>query len=153
MLFDFPEREIRKVALLTLNEGLESHKFFFLLNRYNDFFFDRVDDFHLVKENHTYYFERFQAEDIVNKTSYLFIANQSHQRKKNDSNYRDLFSEIEIHELLIQKEKNIDYIFFTKEEELLDIKNIKYPEGLVAEIEDFILEPEDEYYQIIQYYE
>lgn len=139
------------LGLVRLAKEVPAHELFFQINTLNSFNFSRISDFLFQGNNFDYYFPRFQAFHNDSKICIHFISNKSCKniQKKIST---ELFSEEYETKFLLDNFQDVDYIIKTSEP-FDDFSLILLPENLMFQIQDFLLSPEEELYQIIQYYE
>lgn len=151
IFLDQEEEESIHIGLVRLAKHLPDYELFFHLNNHNQFSFKRTEDVLLQGNYNDYYFTRFEAYDKNSKNYWRFISNKSVktiEKKKQQL----LFSHEDDVKYLLNNHQEVDYIAFASDL-YIDFSLILLPEKLFFPIQEFLLEPEAELYQIIQYYE
>lgn len=140
------DEEPINIGLMRLAKKLPEYELFFEINKLNSFNFYRTEDFNLKK----FSFPKFEAFILEIKTHFIIIANKSIPFKKNTTN--ELFAQTEEIKFLMPKNKDVDYIVYAKNS-IPDFSLILLPENLLFQIQDYSLQPNNELYKLIQYYE
>lgn len=151
IFLDQEEEESIYVGLVRLAKPLPDYEVFFHLNNHNLFDFKRTKDVQLHGEYNDYTFTRFEAYDKNTENCWRIISNKSAEtiiKKEQES----LFHHEEEMKFLLNNHQDVDYII-TASDLYIDFSLILLPEKLFFPIQEFLLEPEEELYQIIQYYE
>ncbi len=151
ILDDIEEDEIT-IGLLRFAKDLPSFEFFFNVNQINTFCFSRIDDLIVHGEYYDYHFEVFEGYSPDSKTCFRFIGNKSTSESRQKKEITELFIEEQDIKYLINYQPDINYIIKTSDK-IADFSLILLPENLAFAIQESIVDPEDELYQIIQYYE
>ncbi|WP_226063284.1 IPExxxVDY family protein [Kaistella polysaccharea] len=151
IILDIDHDEEITIGLVRFAKEVPDHEIFFHLNSINPFNFTRITDFIYRGQFSDYYFPRFQAFHHSTQVCIHFISNRATQiiQKKTSS---ELFTEDEDSSFLLKNFQDVDYIITTSEP-FDDFSVILLPENLMFQIQDFLISPEEELYQLIQYYE
>lgn len=147
---EYEDEEIT-LGLVRLAKQVPDFEFFYHVNTLNSFKFSRISDFSFQGSYFDYQFPRFQAFHCDSKVCIQFIANRSCQSiQKKFSN--ELFSSENETKYLLEQYEDVDYLIRTSEP-FDDFSLILLPEHLTFKTQGFRLSPEEEFYQLIQYYE
>lgn len=152
LLWDIEEEDKEiTLGLVRLAKEVPHHELFFHINTINSFNFSRISDFIFEGNHFDYFFPRFEGFHSDSKICIHFIGNKSyhHIQKKIST---ELFSGEHETKILLEHFQDVDYIIKTSEP-FDDFSLILLPENIVFKIQDFSLAPQEELYQIIQYYE
>ena len=152
ILLDIEEdNEELPLGLVRLAKEVPDFELFFHLNSLNSFKFSRIADLVIKGAYKDYYFPRFQAFHTDTQICIHFIANKSaHYTQKKIS--KELFSEEDETRYLLDHFQDVDYIVWTSEP-FDDFSVILLPENLMFQIQSFPISPNDELFQLIQYYD
>lgn len=151
LFLDQEEEESIHVGLIRLAKQIPDYEFFFQLNHLNTFQFARKDDLIIYAEYNNYHFSCFVAYDDVSKNFWRILSNKSIDTvKKKEQNM--LFSDEQDVKFLLDQHQEVDYII-SSGEEFAEFSLILLPENLSFPTQEFSLDPDQELYQIIQYYE
>lgn len=151
LFLDQEEEESLNVGLIRLAKNIPDYEFFFQTNNLNFFQFIRKDDFIIHAEYNDYYFSCYIAYDNVSKNIWKIFSNKSIETIKKKEQDK-LFSDEQDIKFLLEQHQEVDYII-SSGDDFVDFSVILLPENLSFPIQDFSLEPDEELYQIIQYYE
>lgn len=151
LFLDQEEEESLKVGLIRLAKHIPDYEFFFQINHLNFFKFARKEDFIIQGEYNNYHFSCYTAHDEVSENVWKIFSNKSTETFKKKEQDR-LFADEQDIKFLLEQHQEVDYIISTGDE-FVDFSLILLPENLSFPIQEFSLEPEEELYQIIQYYE
>ncbi len=147
---DDEEEEIH-VGLLRLAKELPDYEFFYHLNHCNSFKFARIQDFVYHGMYYDYYFPRFEAYYSDSRVCIHFIANRSIESIQKKVSSELFFAEEETH-FLLNHFQEVNYLIKTSEP-FDDFSLILLPENLTFPVQNFQLSPEEDLYQLFQYYE
>lgn len=134
------------IGLLRLIKKLPDYEMFFEMNKLNTYKFSRIEDLKVKK----FYFSRFQTYHPETKTIYQVLSNKSAPVRKKTSN--ELFAQAEEIKYLMPKNKDADFIIYAKDS-IPEFSLFLLPENILFQIQEFSLEPQNELYKLIQYYE
>ena len=151
LFLDTVEEEAITVRLIKLAYHLPYHEVFFKINQLNSFQFYRIEDMVVEVQNHVYHFSRFETYDEGTKTPFMLISNVSHRMEKQEEIF-ELFNGANENKYLLSSLKDIDYIV-TSQDEYADFSVIQLPKSLVGEIREYAINPHEDLYQLIHYYE
>jgi hypothetical protein len=151
LFLDTVEEEAITVGLIKLAHHLPCHEVFFKINQLNFFQFCRMEDIMVENQNHLYHFPRFEAYDCGTQTSFVLIANMPDRVEKVQEHF-ELFDGADENKYLLSSVKDIDYIV-TSQEECADFSVIQLPQDLIFEIQEYSINPNEDLYQLIHYYE
>lgn len=151
LFLDQEEEEPLNVGLLRLAKNIPDHEFFFHINHLNFFKFARKDDFIIQAQYNNYHFSCYIAHDEVSKSVWKILSNKSTDTFKKKEQDR-LFADEQDIKFLLEQHQEVDYIISTGDD-FMDFSLILLPDNLSFPIQDFSLEPDEELYQIILYYE
>lgn len=148
--FDAESYDI-KIGLVRLAKEIPDFELFYHINLLNTFKFTRINDFILRGNYFDHSFSRFEGYHADSKICVHFISNKSIRSvQKKQSN--ELFSGEEECRYLLPHSPEVDYVIKTSEP-FDDFSLILHPENLMFKIQTFMLNPSEELYQSIQYYE
>lgn len=139
------------LGLVRLAKDIPEHELFYHLNVLNFFQLSRIDDLVFTGTFYDYNFPRYQGFHSESKVCIQFIANKSSQYKQKKVS-KELFSGEQEIKFLLNHSQDVDYLLKTSEP-FGDFSLILLPENLMFQIQSFSLSPNEELYQIIQYYE
>lgn len=145
------EDEEITLGLVRLAKQVPDFEFFYHVNALNSFQFSRITDLIFHGYYFDYEFPRFQAFHCDSKICLHFIANKS-SRSFQKKTSMELFSAETDTKYLLEQYPDVDYIIWTSEP-FDDFSLILLPEHLTFKTQCFQLSPEEEFYQLIQYYE
>ncbi len=151
ILLDTEEEHEITLGLVRLIKDVPDYELFYHLNNINSFKFYRIGDFVFQGNYYDYYFPRFEAFHPDSNTQIYFISNkscQSIQKKKST----ELFSLEQETKFLLDNFQDVDYLIKTSDS-FGDFSVISLPENLLFQIQDYVLAPDEELYQMILYYE
>ena len=151
LFLDQEEEESIHVGLIRLTKHIPDYEFFFQLNILNHFQFTRKDDLIIHAEYNNYHYSCFVAYDIISKNSWKILSNKCIETVKKKEQHI-LFSDEQDVKFLIDQHQEVDYII-SSDDELTDFSLILLPDNISFPTQEFSLEPDQELYQIIQYYE
>lgn len=151
LFLDQEEEESLNVGLIRLAKSIPDYEFFFQINHLNFFQFYRKDDFIIPAEYNNYHFSCYHAYDEISKNCWRVFSNKSTETLKKKEQDKLFLDEQDI-KFLLEHHQEVDYII-TSGDDFVDFSLILLPENLSFPIQDFSLEPDEELYQIIQYYE
>lgn len=139
------------LGLVRLAKEIPEHEFFFHINTINNFKLNRIKDLVLIGDYYDYHFPRFQGFHYESKVCIQFIANKSSQniQKKIAT---ELFSEEQDTKYLLNHFQDADYLLKISEP-CPDFSLILLPKNILFPIQNFLLNPIEELYQTMQYYE
>lgn len=140
------DEEPINIGLIRLAKKVPDYEMFFEINKLNSFNFCRTDDLKLKK----FCFTKYEAYHPETKTCYQIIANKSIPKKKKTAN--ELFPQADEIKFLMPKNKDVEYIIYAKDS-FPDFSLILFPENILFKIQDYSVEPQQELYKLIQYYE
>ena len=139
------------LGLVRLTKEVPDYELFYHLNSINPFKFNRIKDLLFRGTYYDYYFPRFEAFHRTEKSCVHFIANHSsHSIQKKIPT--ELFNTEDSTKYLLENFPDVNY-FIKSSEPFDDFSLILLPENLMFQIQDFQLSPNEELYQLIQYYE
>ena len=148
---EIEEDEEITLGLVRLVKQIPDYELFFHLNQLNQFQFKRIKDLVIRGQYYDYYYPRFEAFHHDSKICIHFIANRSdHSIQKKTSS--ELFITEEETRFLLRKFQDVDYLIKTSEP-FGDFSVILHPQNLLFQIQDFQLSPNEELYDLIQYYD
>ncbi len=148
---EIDEDDTITLGLVRLVKEVADYELFYHINELNDFKFKRISDLIFQGVYFDYHFARFEAFHHDSKICIHIIANRSHhsiQKKK----ITELFNTEEDTKYILGNSPDVDYLIKTSEP-FGDFSVILLPENLMFQIQDFPLSPNEELYQLIQYYE
>lgn len=151
LTLDTEDEDPITIGLLRLVTSLPFYQFFFHLNRVNHFHFRRINDFMFKGNYFDYYFPQYETYDKDQKTCFQIIANKSFASVQTKP-ILELFTGEENHRHLISKYPDVDYIFKTSDA-IADFSLILLPENIAFPIQPYLLEPENELFLSLLYYE
>ena len=134
------------IRLIRLAKKIPNHEMFFEINQLNSFHFYRTNDLKVKK----FSFIKFEGIHPDTNTCYQIIANKSIPKRKNTTN--ELFALAEETKFLMPKNKEVEYIIHAKDS-FANFSLILLPEDIISQIEDFSVQPQNELYKLLQYYE
>lgn len=134
------------IRLIRLAKKVPHYEMFFEINQLNSFNFYRTDDLQVKK----FSFTKFETYHPETKTCYQIIANKSIPKRKKTTN--ELFAQAEEIKFLMPKYKDVEFIIYAKDS-FPDFSLILLPENTISQIEDFSVQPQQELYKLLQYYE
>lgn len=139
------------LGLVRLIKPVQDHELFFHINQINDLCFQRIDDFPIEKEYHSYSHSVFTAFHQGVQNCIQFISNKSivHTKKKE---IVELFTDEEDVNYLLPNFQDVDYIIKTSDN-IDEFSVILLPENMMFQIQEYELTSEEEFYHLIQYYE
>ena len=146
IFLELEEDEPINIGLIRQAKRLPDYEMFFEINKVNSFNFYRIDDIKYKK----FSFPKFETYHPENKTCFQIIANKSIPKRKNTTN--ELFAQAEEIKFLMPKHKDVEYIMYAKDS-FPDFSLILWPENTISQIEDFSVQPQQELYKLLQYYE
>ena len=146
IFLELEEDEPINIGLIRQAKRLPDYEMFFEINKLNSFHFYRTDDLILKK----FSFTKFETYLPETKTYYQIIANKSIPKRKKTVN--ELFPQAEEIKFLMPKYKDVEYIIYAKDS-FPDFSLILLPENILFQIQDYSIEPQQELYKLIQYYE
>lgn len=146
IFLDLDDDEPINIGLLRLIKKIPDYEMFFEMNKINTYKFSRIEDLKVKK----FYFSRYQTYHPETKTIYQIISNKSASVRIKTSN--ELFAQAEEIKYLLPKNKDVDFIFYAKDS-VSDFSLFLLPENFLFKIQEFYLEPRNELYKLIQYYE
>lgn len=151
ILLDTEEDQEIALGLVRLAKDIPDYELFYHLNTINSFKFSRIKDFVFQGNYYDYYFPRFEAFHLDSNIYIHFIANKSccSILKKNPN---ELFSVEHETKFLLEYFQDVDYLIKTSEP-FDDFSLILLPENLLFQIQNFSLQPKEELYHLILYYE
>lgn len=139
------------IGLAKLVKPIADYELFFHINKLNGYQFSRTEDILIHRKYHDYYFTKFEAYHPENKTCIKFISNRSvHSVKK--TGLTELFSDEENVMFFLKKHQDIDYIV-SSFDAFPNFSLFLQPKGIMFKIQQFSLSPDEELYNVIQYYE
>jgi len=151
IILDIDHEDEITIGLVRLAKEVPDYELFYHLNSLNPFSFKRIDDL-LVRGNVSdYYFPRFRAFHNTTQVCVYFISNRASQVIQTKTSH-ELFSGDEDYGFLLKNFQDVDYIIKTSEQ-IDDFSVILLPENLMFQIQNYHLSPEEELYQLIQYYD
>lgn len=139
------------LGLVRLAKEVPDYELFYHLNALNTFNFKRITDLVYHGKYYDYHYPRFQSFHHDNKICIQFIANKSSYSIQK-SKQTELFNTEEDTRHLLDHFPDVNYLITTSEP-FDDFSLILLPENLMFQIQDFQLNPTEELYQLIQYYE
>lgn len=139
------------VSLIRLAKNIADYEFFFQINQLNHLKFARIQDLVYCGEFYDYHFPRFQAYHQFTETCFTFTANQSLISTPKKV-LRELFVAEENIKFLLNNKTDVEYILHSSEH-IPDFSVILLPENLVFPRQDYTVDSDEEFYQILQYYE
>lgn len=146
LFLDLDDDEPINIGLLRLIKNLPDYEMFFEINKINAIKFSRIEDLKIKK----FYFSRFQTYHPETKTIYQVISNKSAPVKKNTNN--ELFAQTEEIKYLMPKNKDAAFIIYAKDS-IPEFSLFLLPDNILFQIQEFSLQPQNELYKLIQYYE
>lgn len=139
------------IGLVRLAKEVPDYELFYHLNTLNPFSFKRISDLVLRGNISDHYFPRFRAFHNSTQVCVHFISNRASQVIQTKTSH-ELFSGDEDSGFLLKNFQDVDYIIKTSEP-FDDFSVILLPENLMFQIQNFHLSPDEELYQLIQYYD
>lgn len=139
------------IGLIRLAKEVPDYQLFYHLNSINPFQFSRIDDFMYRGNYYDYCFPRFQAYDSETKVCIDLIANKSSHSNQTQIS-TELFSGEQETRFLLENFHDVDYLIKTTDS-FDDFSLISLPENILFQIQNYTLSPDEELYQLIQYYE
>ncbi|QOW11405.1 IPExxxVDY family protein [Kaistella flava (ex Peng et al. 2021)] len=139
------------LGLVRLVKEVPDYELFYHLNILNPFKFTRIADLIYRGKHYDYYFPRFQSFHLDTQICIHFIANQSSQSIQKSLPV-ELFNTEGDTKYLLDHFPDVNYLITTSEP-FDDFSLILLPENLLFQIQHFQLSPNEELYQLIQYYE
>ncbi len=146
LFLELDDDEPINIGLIRLTKKIPNYEVFFEINRHNSFQFYRTEDLEVTK----FSFAKFEAFHPETQTYYQVVANKSAPLKQKTTD--ELFSQTEEVLFLLPKNKDVEYIIYAKDS-FADFSLILLPENIINPIQDFSLQPQNELYKLIQYYE
>ena len=146
LFLELDDDEPINIGLIRLTKKIPNYEVFFEINRHNSFQFYRTEDLEVTK----FSFAKFEAFHPETQTCYQVVANKSAPLKQKTTD--ELFSQTEEILFLLPKNKDVEYIIYAKDS-FADFSLILLPENILNPIQDFSLQPQNELYKLIQYYE
>mgnify|MGYP000010409434 CR=1 FL=1 len=146
LFLELDDDEPMNIGLIRLTKKAPNYEVFFEINKLNSFQFYRTDD--LIAEEFS--FSKFETYLPETKTYYHVLANKSAPLKQKTTD--ELFSQTEEIKFLLPKNKDVEYIIYAKDS-FPDFSLLLLPENILQPIQDYSLQPQNELYKLIQYYE
>lgn len=150
ILDDFETDEI-SVGLVRLAKKIPDYEFFFRINEVNNFNFSRIEDLVIQGKYFNYSFPVFEGYSKDEKACFRFIGNKSSESTQKEE-ITELFTDEQNVKLLINDHPDIDYII-NSSDKIADFSLILLPENTAFAIQEISIQPDNELYQTIQYYE
>lgn len=149
---DFDEEEDDlEIGLARLAKPVPDYELFFHINKLNGFNFSRTEDILIRGKFYDYYFSKFEAYHQETKTCLKFISNKSlFSEKKLEQT--ELFAEEADVKFLLNDYVDVDYII-TSSDAFPNFSLLLLPENIMFGIQNLSLSPDEELYNVIQYYE
>lgn len=149
---DFDEEEVNiEIGLARLAKPIPDYELFYHINKLNEFSFSRTEDILIHGKYYDFYFSKFEAYHQENKTCIKFISNKSiFSEKKIEPT--ELFVDEDDRKFLLNNYKDVDYII-TSSDSFPNFSLLLLPENIMFGIQNFSLSPDEELYNVIQYYE
>ena len=151
IILDIDHEDEITIGLVRLAKDVPDYELFYHLNSLNPFSFKRIDDLLDRGNVSDYYFPRFRAFHNTPQDCVYFISNRASQVIQTKTSH-ELFSGDEDYGFLLKNFQDVDYIIKTSEE-IDDFSVILLPENLMFQIQNYHLSPDEELYQLIQYYD
>lgn len=150
-LFNDADNEPISIGLARLVKFLQPHILFFQINSQKNMRYQRKRDLEVFSEYYRYDHIVFEAHQPNWKNKILFIQNKNSNCTKIKEIDR-LFVEETEDNYLLDKYTDVEYLVKTSNN-IRNFSLISLPENLFFQIQPYELEPDNELYKIIQYYE
>ncbi len=145
------DNEAINLGLVRLAKAIPEHEFFFHLNTVNAFAFHRISDLVYHGSYYDFYFSRYQTFYKESEICLQCISNSAFKTVEQKKS-TELFTGEEEHNLLLPQFADVDFLL-TASEPFIDFSLILHPENLLFPLQDYRLNPWEDLYQLIQYYE